>query len=121
MTIKQTGVLTGVRTLRIQAAIPPEMMILDNLYNPQTLSAEKLNNSSFVDPLPEETIVTRRPELVIYSLWRWTHENLITTFKDILDEESVEDIFKQDPGRLLKLIHAQGLEPFYDLKSLPGE
>lgn len=108
-------VLKGVRKMGIQAAVPPEMMFLDSLYTPQTLSAEKLNNSSFIDPLPEETIFTRLPELVIYYLSRWTHENLITTFKDILDEESVEDIFAQDPKRLLELIHAQGLEPFQDM------
>ena len=108
-------VLKGVRKLGIQAAIPPEMMFLDNMYNPQTLSSEKLQHSSFVDPLPEETIFTRLPELVVYYLSRWTHENLITTFKDILDEQSVEDIFDQDPQRLLDLVHAQDLRPFGDM------
>lgn len=108
-------VLKGVRKLGIQAAIPPELMFLDSLYKPQTLSAEKLNSSSFVDPMPEETIFTRLPELVIYYLSRWTHENLITTFKEILDEESVEDIFDQDPKRLLDLVHAQGLQPYEDM------
>jgi len=105
-------VLKGVRKLGIQAAIPPELMFLDNLYNPQTLSATKLTSSSFIDPLPEETIFTRLPELVVYYLSRWTHENLIMTFKDILEEESVEDIFDIDPKRLLELVHSQGLEPF---------
>ncbi len=96
-------VLKGVRKLGIQAAIPPELMFLDSLYNPQTLSSEKLNSSSFIDPFPEESIFTRLPELVVYYLSRWTHENLITTFKDILEEESVEDIFDQDPKRLQAL------------------
>lgn len=113
-------VLKGVRKMGIQAAVPPELMFLDNLYNPQTLSASKLNNSSFVDPLPEETIFTRLPELVIYYLSRWNRENLITTFKDILDEESVEDIFNQDPKRLLELVHAQGLQPFVEMEE-PSE
>jgi nucleoside-diphosphate-sugar epimerase len=108
-------ILKGVRKLGIQAAIPPELMFLDSLYNPQTLSAKKLNSSSFVDPMPEETIFTRLPELVVYYLSRWTHANLITTFKDILEEESVEDIFAQDPKRLLELVHAQGLHPFEDM------
>lgn len=108
--------LKGVRKLGIQAAIPPELMFLDSLYTPQTLSIKKLNASSFIDPMPEETIFTRLPELVVYYLSRWTHENLITTFKDILDEESVEDIFIQDPKRLLDLVHAQGLHPFEDMK-----
>ncbi|TKB10754.1 NAD(P)-dependent oxidoreductase [Desulforhopalus sp. IMCC35007] len=108
-------VLAAVRKMGIQAAIPPELMFLDNLYNPQVLSNEKLNASSFVDPMPEETIFTRLPELVIYYLSRWTHENLITTFKDILDEPSVADIFAQDPERLLELVHKQGLHPFKDM------
>lgn len=109
-------VLKGVRKMGIQAAIPPEMMFLDNMYNPQTLSSAKLKNSSFIDPLPEETIFTRLPELVVYYLSRWTHENLITTFKEILDEQSVEDIFDQDPQRLLDLVHAQDLKPFSDMQ-----
>ncbi len=108
-------ILKGVRKLGIQAAIPPELMFLDSLYNPRTLSAKKLNSSSFVDPMPEETIFTRLPELVVYYLSRWTVANLITTFKDILEEESVEDIFAQDPKRLLELVHAQGLHPFEDM------
>ena len=108
-------VLKGVRKLGIQAAIPPELMFLDSLYNPQTLSAEKLKSSSFIDPMPEETIFTRLPDLVVYYLSRWTHANLITTFKDILEEESVEAIFDQDPKRLLELVHAQGLHPFEDM------
>lgn len=109
-------VLKGVRKMGIQAAIPPEMMFLDNMYNPQTLSSAKLKNSSFIDPLPGETIFTRLPELVVYYLSRWTHENLITTFKEILDEQSVEDIFDQDPQRLLDLVHAQDLKPFSDMQ-----
>ncbi|MFT5698483.1 MAG: nucleoside-diphosphate-sugar epimerase [Desulforhopalus sp.] len=108
-------VLKGVRKLGIQAAIPPELMFLESLYTPQTLSAVKLTASSFIDPMPEETIFTRLPELVVYYLSRWSHENLITTFKDILDEGSVEDIFDQDPQRLLELVHAQGLHPFRDM------
>lgn len=108
-------VLKGVRKMGIQAATPPELMFLDSLYKPQTLSTEKLNSSSFIDPMPEETIFTRLPELVVYYLARWTHQNLITTFKDTLDIQSVEDIFDQDPQRLLELVHAQGLQPFKDM------
>lgn len=108
-------ILKVVRKLGIQAAIPPELMFLDSLYNPQTLSSEKLKSSSFIDPMPEETIFTRLPELVVYYLSRWTHENLITTFKDTLEEESVEDIFDHDPKRLLELVHAQGLHPYEDM------
>lgn len=109
-------VLKGVRKMGLQAAAPPELMFLDSLYTPQVLSSDKLKASSFVDPMPEETIFTRLPELVIYYLSRWSHENLITTFKDSLDENSVEDIFDSDPQRLLDLVHAQGLKPFENMQ-----
>lgn len=103
------------RRMGLQASLPPELMFLDSFYKSQTLSCKKLEDSSFIDPLPNETLFTRLPELVIYYLSRWTHENLITTFKDSLDrEKSVEDIFLQDPKRLLDLVHAQGLHPFID-------
>ena len=108
-------ILRGVRKMGIQAAVPPELMFLDSLYYPQSLSTKKLASSSFIDPMPEETIFTRLPELVIYYLERWTHQNLITTFKDTLDIQSVEDIFEQDPQRLLELVHAQRLQPFEDM------
>lgn len=106
------------RKIGIQATLPPELMFLESFYKPQTLSAEKLERSSFIDPMPEETIFTQLPELVTYYLKRWTRENLITTFRDSLEnEKSIEDIFDNDPERLLELIHAQGLNPFLDFKN----
>ncbi len=110
-------ILKLLRKVGLQATLPPELMFLDSFYKPQTLSTKKLNESSFVDPMPEETIFTKLPQLVVYYLSRWSHENLITTYRESLDrEKSVEDIFINDPKRLIELVHAQGLKPFAGLK-----
>jgi nucleoside-diphosphate-sugar epimerase len=101
------------RRIGLKATLPPELMFLDNFYKPQTLSTRKLEESSFVDPMPEETIFTRLPELVVYYLTRWSHENLISTFRDTLDRDrSIGQIFSHNPGQLIDLVHSRGIGPF---------
>ncbi len=105
------------RRIGLKATMPPELMFLDNFYKPQTLSCEKLAASSFVDPMPDETIFTRLPELVVYYLARWTLENLITTFRDDLDaEKSLNSVFRHNPESLLDAVHARGIGPFAELQ-----
>jgi len=115
------GVESILRTLRrcgLQASMPPELMFLENFYKPQTLNCDRLQQSSFVDPFPEETIFTRLPELVVYYLTRWSHENLITTFRECLDvEKSVATAFADTPERLLEQTHEEGIGPFPDMSS----
>ena len=90
-------VITG-----LQASMPPELMFLENFYKPQTLSAKKLQDSSFIDPFPGETVFTRLPDLVVYYITRWDHENLIMGFKECFDtEKSLESIFCDNPISLL--------------------
>lgn len=104
------------RRVGLKATLPPELMFLDSFYKPQTLSTDRLNLSSFVDPLPEETIFTQLPELVVYYLTRWSHENLISTYKETLDmKKSVEKTFSTNPQKLVDAIHAQGIQPFDDM------
>lgn len=45
----------------IAARLPPEYMFLKDVYKSQTLSREKLEQSSFVDPAPKENIYTGCP------------------------------------------------------------
>jgi len=105
------------RRIGLQASLPPELMFLDSFYKPQTLSVKRLQESSFIDPMPEETIFSRLPELVVYYLARWSHGNLIKTYRETLDKEkSIEDIFDNDPQRLLNLVHSKGLSAFTDIK-----
>jgi len=104
------------RRIGLKAALPPELMFLDSFYKPQTLSSERLKNSSFVDPMPEESIFTRLPELVVYYLTRWSHENLISTYDENLEKEKlVEDHFLRNPQKLISDTHARGIGPFSDL------
>lgn len=106
------------RKLGLKATLPPELMFLDSFYKPQTLSPRKLADSSFADPMPEETIYTNLPELSAYYLKRWTHENLISSYKGTLENNaSIGEIFDNEPNKLIDLMHADGLEPFSELKN----
>ena len=105
------------RRVGLKATLPPELMFMDSFYKPQTLSSERLQNSSFIDPLPEETIFTRLPELVIYYLTRWSHENLISTYNEnVAMDKSVEHNFINNPQALVDESHANGIGPFSNLQ-----
>jgi hypothetical protein len=100
--------------------MPQELMFLDSFYKPQTLSSQRLEASSFVDPLANETIFTRLPDLVTYYLTRWSHQNLISTFKECVNvENQLEEDFEKDPRALLDQFHARGLGPFADMGDKP--
>jgi GlcNAc-P-P-Und epimerase len=108
------------RRFGLQATMPQELMFLDSFYKPQTLSSQRLEASSFVDPLANETIFTRLPDLVTYYLTRWSHQNLISTFKECVNvENQLEEDFEKDPRALLDQFHARGLGPFADMGDKP--
>ena len=89
-------------------------MFLSAFYRTQTLSGKRLEESSFVDPMPDETVFTRLPEMIIYYLTRWRHQNLISTFDEKLVQfdTSIESDFKNDPQALLDAIHRDATTPF---------
>lgn len=102
----------------ITVRLPPELMFLENFYKSQTLNSDKLQQSSFVDPFPEETIYLALPKLVIYYLTRWGHLNLITTFnEEFFGCNELEDDFRFSPRELLNSVHADSTSPFLDLKT----
>lgn len=110
------SLLKGLRRVGLKATLPPELMFLDSFYKPQTLSTAKLGKSSFVDPLPDETIFTRLPELVVYYLTRWSNENQITTFNATLEQEPPETrLFAANPEFLLDSVHSRGIGPYPEL------
>ncbi len=109
-------VLKGLRRFGLKATLPPELMFLDSFYKPQTLSTEKLAATSFVDPMPEETIFTRLPELVVYYLNRWSNENLITTYGGAFAQDRAETrLFASNPEFLIDSVHKRGIGPFPEL------
>jgi len=108
--------LKGLTRIGIKGNLPPELMFLESFYKTQTLSSEKLHNSSFVDPVPNENIYTKLPELVVYYLNRWSHENLISTFnEEVLHPNAMANEFQTSPKELLESIHYDSVSPFKDL------
>ena len=117
-----TVLLRILRRIGLKATLPSELMFLDSFYKPQSLSTERLRNSSFVDPMPEESIFTRLPELVIYYLTRWSHENLISTYNENLEIEKPEEHnFMSNPQKLIDEMHAKGIGPFKDMLGKKSE
>ncbi len=108
--------LKGLTRIGIKGNLPPELMFLESFYKTQTLSSQKLQKSSFKDPMPDENIYSKLPELVVYYLNRWTHENLITTFSDkVLHPNAMANEFKEAPKELLESIHHDSVSPFKDM------
>jgi nucleoside-diphosphate-sugar epimerase len=108
--------LKGLTRIGINGNLPPELMFLESFYKSQTLSAAKLEKSSFVDPMPDENIYTKLPALVVYYLTRWTHENLISTYSDkILHPNAMSNEFESSPEEILDTVHKNSTSPFKDL------
>ncbi|MDH3348407.1 MAG: NAD-dependent epimerase/dehydratase family protein [Desulfobulbaceae bacterium] len=100
----------------ISVRLPPELMFLENFYQSQTLSSEKIRNSSYVDPSPDENIYSALPNLVVYYLSRWSHLNLIDTFsKNYFGENEVEEDFIHHPEKLLQEVHKNSIASFDDI------
>ena len=103
----------------ISVRLPPELIFLEHFYKTQTLSSQKLLDSSFVDPFPRETIYSALPRLVVYYLERWGHLNLITTFnEEFLGKFELEEDFVHHPRSLINSVHADSIAPFPELVEL---
>ena len=110
-----------------KAHVPAEMIFLENFYKTQTLSCDKLKNSSFVDPNPEATIFTELPSLIEYYIARWEHLNLFSSFKSedfnishpdqIKTGPEVEQAtaFMNSPRKLLDSTHKDGIAPLHEI------
>lgn len=99
--------------LGIDARLPQELMFLNQFYQTQILSSEKLRLSSFVDPHPEQTVYSQLPDLLQYYLTRWEQLNLISPFnKEFFDPQLLAEEFHRDPQGLLADIHSKKIEPF---------
>jgi nucleoside-diphosphate-sugar epimerase len=107
--------------------VPAEMIFLENFYMTQTLSCEKLKNSSFIDPNPEATIFTELPYLIKYYIARWEHLNMFSSFsskkfssthgnKKMPDPASqIAETFINSPSKLLDTIHKKGIGPLKEI------
>ncbi|MCP3931564.1 MAG: epimerase, partial [Bacteroidetes bacterium] len=109
-------ILKGLRKFGLKAEMPPELMFLEDFYRTQTLATQRLQESSFIDPRPNETIFSSLPDLIIYYLTRWSHQNLITTYNENISKNlNIDEDFKNRPQELLDSIHGNQTHPFKDL------
>lgn len=112
--ISRKGVMILLRILRkfgLKAELPPELIFMKHFYRTQTLCSKRFRESSFVDPFPDETVYTRLPDMVIYYLTRWSHQNLISTFdEEIRPDKAFENDFDFNPELLLRESHNDMVE-----------
>ena len=101
----------------VKALVPPELLFLENFYQTQTLSSEKLQQSSFVSPNSAATVFTELPSLIDYYLSRWEHLNLFTTYenKDFVCPHNKSEAFLNSPKDLLMNTHKDGIAPLSEV------
>jgi GlcNAc-P-P-Und epimerase len=109
-------IIKGLNRFGIEARMPKELMFLENFYKTQTLSSVKLQDSSFVDPAPDETIFSRLPEIIEYYLTRWQHFNLMSLDDEFFDPQNIAEDFQNSPKTLLDEIHQQKCQPFREFQ-----
>jgi nucleoside-diphosphate-sugar epimerase len=122
-TVARTGkkgikiIMRMLTSIGLKTILPPELMFLGAFYRTQTLSGERLAVSSFIDPLPEETVFSRLPEMITYYLTRWSLQNLITTFDEKLSglDITIKNRFKHNPQALLDSIQLDATTPFQEM------
>lgn len=119
-----TGILkyfvTALNKVGIEARLPAEMMFMKNFYNTQTLSVEKLKNSSYGLPDPEISVYTELPDIIDYYIARWEHFNLISSSYKVCFFDPLKQVekFSKDPARLLDEIHSEKIPALADFEEL---
>lgn len=115
--------LTGIKTMLIatkimmkfgiEARLPQEIMFIENFYKSQTLSVQKIQDSSFTDSYPDVDVFSLIPDLIQYYVTRWEQLNLIPLInKCFFDPEKLAQDFLDTPQELLTAIHENEIKPF---------
>jgi nucleoside-diphosphate-sugar epimerase len=102
----------------VEARMPGELMFLENFYKTQTLSAARLLNSSYRDPVGDAvTVYSKLPDMIEYYMTRWEHLNLISSYnrEPYYPSHPVEE-FMDDPARLLATMKKTRIEKFPGLE-----
>ncbi len=88
----------------VEIRLPAELIFMRNFYKTQTLSTEKLEKSSYIDPYPDITIFSELPNMINYYITRWTHLNRLASFKQecSIDSGRHECEFIYSPETLLE-------------------
>lgn len=105
--------LKNLLRIGIDAKMPAELLFLRQFYKTQTLDPAKFLDTSFTDPMPDETIYTKLPEIIEYYITRWEHRNLISGFNDefYAHQKDIQQ-FIAEPQQLLQKIHNGDFTPF---------
>ena len=86
--------------------MPAEILFMKNFYQSQTLLTEKLEKSTYTDPMPEVTVYTELPAMIEYYLTRWRQLNLLSTYeKEFYDPAKPAGKFFTSPEELLDSVH----------------
>ena len=113
------SVVKGLNRVGIEARLPAEMMFMENFYQTQTLSTEKLKNSSYGLPKPEKSVFTELPRIIEYYITRWEHLNLISAYNVcFFDPLRQTEQFASEPDKLLDAIHTEEIQPLADFEEL---
>ncbi|MDW7771833.1 MAG: NAD-dependent epimerase/dehydratase family protein [Desulfobulbaceae bacterium] len=111
--------LKGLNRMGIEARLPAEMMFMENFYQTQTLSTEKMIRSSYGNPDQEVTVFTELPSIIEYYITRWESLNLFSSYNpDFYDPQHQVDRFAENPEKLLDAIHRRQIDPFADFEEL---
>ncbi len=110
-------VIKVLRRIGMKAQLPAELLFLENFYKTQTLSSEKLQQSSFVSPNPDATIFSELPSLIDYYLSRWEHLNILASSvnKDFVCPNNKSEEFLNSPKQLLDKTHKEGITPLSEV------
>ena len=112
-------ILKGLNKIGIEARLPPELMFMESFYKSQTLSTEKLQNTSYGIPEEDQTIFTELPSIIEYYITRWKHLNLVSSYNFHVDDPLQQtELFSDDPEKLLEQIHKGKIEPLADFGKL---
>jgi hypothetical protein len=102
----------------VEIRLPAELQFMKSFYETQTMSMEKLENSSYRDLEPEATVFTELTSIIYYYLIRWKHLNRITTFKEeIQDSSKPAGEFLDSPETLLESINKYSHKPLDDYEA----
>lgn len=90
----------------IEARVPAELQFLENFYQSQTLSSEKLAKSSYGIRDREITFFSSLPSLLEYYLTRWEHLNLVSLNDyQFFDPKRQVESFISEPHNFLENTH----------------
>ncbi len=114
-----TWLVRKMSIISIEARMPAELMFLENFYISQTLSPDKLANSSYGLPEPDRTVFSELPSMLEYYLTRWEHLNLISSFNEsYFHPDMLGERFTRTPEEILRAVNNNEMSELGDFTDL---